>query len=84
LPWAELQMGVDGYVHLVKCKVCLEVEHKDKLLAPKWDSLDKHVALKKVERNMKGVKKGEWYTSNNYKHNKNVVIYDCKGKESIL
>jgi hypothetical protein len=33
---------------------------------------------------MKRVKKGEWYTNNDYKHNKNVVTYDCKGKESIL
>jgi hypothetical protein len=52
-------MGVDGYVHLVKCKVCSEVGHKDKLLAPKWDSLHKHVDHKKAERNMKEVKKGE-------------------------
>jgi hypothetical protein len=29
----ELQMGdVDGCMHLVKCKICLEVEHKDNLL----------------------------------------------------
>jgi len=33
---------------------------------------------------MKGVKKGEWYTSNDYKHNKNVVIYACKGREFVL
>jgi hypothetical protein len=27
-------MGVDVYMHLVKCKVCIEVEHKDNLLVP--------------------------------------------------
>jgi len=27
-------MGVDGCMHLVKCKVCLEVEHKNNLLVP--------------------------------------------------
>jgi hypothetical protein len=27
-------MGVDGCMHLVKCKVCLEVEHKDNVLVP--------------------------------------------------
>jgi hypothetical protein len=36
LPWFELQMGVDGCVHLVKCKVCSKVEHKNKLLVLKW------------------------------------------------
>jgi hypothetical protein len=77
-------MGVDGYVHLVKCKVCEEVEHKDKSIAPKWDSLHKHVGRKKVERNMKGVKKGEWYISNDYKLSKNVVINVCKGREFVL
>jgi hypothetical protein len=30
----ELRMGVDGCMHLVKCKICLEVEHKDNLLVP--------------------------------------------------
>jgi hypothetical protein len=53
-------MGVDGCVHLVKYKVCSKVEYKNKLLAPKWDSLHKHIGGKKAKRNMKGVKKGEW------------------------
>ncbi len=59
LPWVELQMGVDGCVHLVKCKICLEVEQKNKLLVPKWDSLQKHTSQRKAEKNMKGVKKSE-------------------------
>jgi hypothetical protein len=37
LPWVELQMGFNGCVHIMKCKFFLEVEHKNKLLAPKWD-----------------------------------------------
>jgi hypothetical protein len=77
-------MGVDGCVHLVKCRVCLEVEHKDKLLTPKWDSLHKHADWKKDEKNMKGKKKGEWYINNDCKHNKNVATYACKGREFVL
>ncbi len=77
-------MGVDGCVQFVKCKVCSKVEHKNKLLAPKWDSLQKHADWKKAEKNMKGMKKGEWYTSNDCKHNKNVTTYACKGRESVL
>jgi hypothetical protein len=38
LLWVELQMGVNGCVHLVKCQICSKVEHKNKLLVPKWDS----------------------------------------------
>jgi hypothetical protein len=77
-------MVVDGCVHLAKYKTCLEVEHKNKLLAPEWDSLHKHISRKKAKRNRKGVKKGEWYTNNDNKQNKNVATYACKGRESIL
>ncbi len=30
------------------------------------------------------MKKGEWYTNNDSKHNKNLVTYACKGRESVL
>jgi hypothetical protein len=33
------------------------VEHKDKLLAIKWDSFQKHADKKKINKLMKGVKK---------------------------
>jgi hypothetical protein len=77
-------MGADGCVHLVKCKICLEVEHVYKLLTPKWDSFQKHVSWRKAKRKMRGVKKSEWYTIDDYKHNQNVIIYVCKRRESIL
>jgi hypothetical protein len=38
----------------------------------------------RLKKCMKGVKKGKWYTNNDYKHNKNVDTYACKGSESIL
>jgi hypothetical protein len=44
----------------------------------------KHVNHRKADRPMKGVKKREWYTSNDYKHNINQVTYASKGRESIL
>jgi hypothetical protein len=56
-----LQVGFDGCGKYKKFEICFEVEHKDKLFALKWDSLHKHVGRKKVEKNLKGVKKGEWY-----------------------
>ncbi len=38
LPWVELQVGFDGCGKYVKCKICFEVYHKDKLIALQWDS----------------------------------------------
>jgi hypothetical protein len=50
LTWAELQVGFNGCVHIVKCKMYLEVEYKSNLLAPKWDFPQKHASHRKVER----------------------------------
>jgi hypothetical protein len=42
------------------CAPCeVQNEHKDKLLAPNWDSLQKHANWKKTKIYMKGVKKSE-------------------------
>jgi hypothetical protein len=45
LPWAESVLGRDGRVTQVRCKVCSEVEGREKLLAPKIDSLWKHASV---------------------------------------
>ncbi len=29
LPWVEFQVGSDGCVHRMKCKICLEVEQNE-------------------------------------------------------
>jgi len=50
LAWAELQVGFNGCVHVVKCKMYFEVEYKSNLLAPKWDFPQKHASHRKVER----------------------------------
>ncbi len=65
-------------------KICFEVEQKDKLLASKWDSVQKHVDHKKTKKALKGVKNGEWYMAKDCKHVKNETTYACKGKELML
>jgi hypothetical protein len=50
--------SIDKVMHVIKCKISLKFEHKDKLLAPKWDSFQKHVGQKNINRLMKRVKKG--------------------------
>lgn len=42
LPWAKFFVDVNGKVHQVRCKVCNKIEQKEKILAPKLDSLSKH------------------------------------------
>ncbi len=65
-------------MHIVKYIYFLEIEHKDKILAPKWDSSQKNVVWRKAERPMKWVKKGEWYIINDCKHRKNQAAYVSK------
>jgi hypothetical protein len=54
LPWDALQFVFDGCGKYKKCKISFEVEHKNKLLAPKWDSFHKHVGRKKEIFFLKG------------------------------
>ncbi len=71
-------------MHIMNCAICLEVEHKDKLLAPKWDLLQKHANWKKMNKPMRKVKKRKWYTYKDCKYNKNEIIYVSKGREFVL
>jgi hypothetical protein len=59
LPWAELFMGADGLCQYVKCTICSIITRKQKILVPKWDTLQKHGGRRKVIRRMPGgIKKG--------------------------
>ncbi len=61
-PWIELCLSSNGSIHTVKCKMCSEVEGKDKIFIVKWDSLCKHVGWKKAKKNIgTNVIKGDWY-----------------------
>jgi hypothetical protein len=52
LPWAELFIKKDGNLHIVKCRICIEVKGKDKLLISKRDYFCKHVGHKKALKNI--------------------------------
>jgi hypothetical protein len=43
LPWAKFVVNDKGEVHQVRCMICVFIKRKDKLLAPKLNSLLKHV-----------------------------------------
>jgi hypothetical protein len=43
VPWVEFVINEKGGIHQVRCKICIDVEGKEKLLAPKLNKLLKHV-----------------------------------------
>ncbi len=52
LRWTWLSLGLKGSLHVTKCKICNVVERKNKLFAPKWDSIYKHVGHMKANKNI--------------------------------
>jgi hypothetical protein len=48
LQWAKAVMGADGRIIQVRCKICSDIEGREKLLVPKIDSLYKHAGRKKA------------------------------------
>jgi hypothetical protein len=83
LPWAESVLGRDGCVTQVRCRICSEVEGREKLLAPKIDGLWKHAGRRRALTNFGGVKKGEHYFLATNQHVKNEKRYFARVGETI-
>ncbi len=47
--WAKAIFNNDNILFVVRCIVCTKMECKEKLLVPKWDSLEKHVRKRRNE-----------------------------------
>jgi hypothetical protein len=62
LPWAEYVKGEDGLYDFVRCLICSEFEHKDKILKPKFDTLKKHGGKRKAKKAIpsKGIRARQW------------------------
>jgi hypothetical protein len=85
LPWAESILGADGKVHQVRCLVCTKIEGRDKLLAPKLDTLWKHGGRRKAHVDIPGVaRKGEFFTALDCAHLKNEVLFLATGCDTVL
>ncbi|KAG0611275.1 hypothetical protein M758_7G128500 [Ceratodon purpureus] len=61
LPWAEAVVGCDGSITQVRCKICSNVEAREKLMVPKIDSLYKHAGRRKAMVDMGKVRRGEYF-----------------------
>jgi hypothetical protein len=83
-PWAEPVVGVDGRITQVRCKICTDVEGREKLLVPKIDSLMKHAGRRRATADMGKIKRGEYFYLGNNQHVKNERVYFAKGGETIV
>jgi hypothetical protein len=74
MPWAEAVIGASGQVTQVRCKICSEVEHREKLLVPKINNLYNHVGRRRALVDIGKVKRGEFYYLGTNQHVKNERI----------
>jgi hypothetical protein len=86
LPWAEGVLSEDGKLHMVKCRTYTTVDGREKLLAPKLDTLLKYEGRRRAAENMsaKGLKKGEVYVLKSCRHQHNSAIFAARKPNSIL
>jgi hypothetical protein len=74
---------MDGFVTQVRCKICSEVEGREKLLAPKINGLWKHAGRRRALANFGGVKKGEHYFLGTNQHVQNERRYFAQVGDTI-
>jgi hypothetical protein len=86
LPWAEGVLLEDGRLHMVRCRACTAVDGREKLLAPKWDTLCKHEGRQwaQADNALQGVKKGDVYFLKSCHHALNMAVFAAKKPISIL
>jgi hypothetical protein len=55
-------------------------EAQDKILGPKWDTLQKHGGRRRAKKAIpaKGIKEGQYYTAHNYRHLVNERLYAAR------
>ncbi len=75
-----------GFIHTVRCRVCLLIEGKDKIVGCKWNTLAKHQGRKISHHDLPrlGVKKGGEYIAKDCAHLKNMRSCAQRGPHSIL
>jgi hypothetical protein len=83
-PWAEPVIGVDGRITQVCCRICTDVEGREKLLVPKIDSLMKYGGKRRATADMGKIKCGKYFYLRNNQHVKNERVYFAKGGETIV
>ncbi len=84
LPWAKFVFDEKGEVQQVWCKVYTFIEGKQKLPAPKLDSLLKHQGRQKAKVSMFGVDVGSFCFNKKFVHAQNECLYITNDHPFIL
>ncbi len=85
LSWLEFVMDEQRKVHQIICKVRTKIKGKEKLMAPKLDSLQKHGGERKALVAILGVcSVGEYYMNKYFFHAKNERLYATTKNETIF
>jgi len=63
LPWVKIVVGCDGKLSMVCCKICSEIDGREKLMVPKFDNLEKHVGWQKCKAAHLGCAMGQYFMS---------------------
>jgi hypothetical protein len=51
-PWAEMILTIDGFLHMVRCRVCTDVGKKAYVMGLKKDTVNRHAKRKSHKRNL--------------------------------
>jgi hypothetical protein len=83
-PWVEVVIGEDDLVAHVQCKICSNIEGKPKLLAPKFDTLHKHVGRHKAIVLNSSIVVEDCFYCKDVAHAKNEKTYFMWNLESVI
>lgn len=77
-------MEENGEVPHVKCKVCSRIEGREKLLAPKINSLLKHVRRRKTTKEGDCLPMGQFFQNDDCQHMKNKRLHTMRHIDKVL
>jgi hypothetical protein len=74
-PWFEPICGPNMKMKMVKCKICSDIEGREKFIVPKLDSFIKHFGMKKCSKAKLKVFLGQYFSCpfNSHLKNKNCM-----------
>jgi hypothetical protein len=83
-PWVEIVVREDGLAAHVQCKICSNIEGKPKLLAPKFNTLQKHARCRKGIVPNFGIIVEDYFYYKDVAHAKNERTYFVQNSKSIM
>jgi hypothetical protein len=61
----------DEFISIVRCKLCTQIKHEEKIFVLKMEFLSKHASKRKAKVVGHGVVIGKWYFMKDLTHVKN-------------